>query len=364
MAQMSIEVLDLRRDRTNLLSAAVKLVNSVQDQYKFSVLDDNKSYDLLFSVHDDTDIGAFIPQLAKRRLEWRGYHPFLLCLFDTAIHDDGVHNLFSVDVASQGFAAVTIHNVDVVLIPTPKLPAYLVFQFAFFALKYSGCDIDFHSEDRQCLFDYREKKQGIVEAIRRGHICDQCKSELQKKEGGVSSDQLTAIFAMLRTASEIIQEQHVSFSKRKSKIFIGSSVEGLDVARAIQRELEHESEVEVWNQSDVFVLGSATLEALETAVTYYDFSIFVFTPDDEVTMREKTAPVARDNVIFEAGLFIGKLGRRRSFIVKPRNVLMQVPSDLNGITVADYDATKDNITAAVGTACTKIRESMKKITSL
>jgi predicted nucleotide-binding protein len=204
-------------------------------------------------------------------------------------------------------------------------------------------------------------KRGIVEGIRNGHICDQCKSELQKKNGGVSSVQLTAVFALLAVASEIIQGLHMTTTKRKARILIGSSVEGLEVARAIQRELEHDSEVEIWSQSDVFVLGSSTLEALEAAVETYDFAIFVFTPDDQVTMRDNTKPVARDNVIFEAGLFIGKIGRRKSFIVRPRNVQMQVPSDLNGITVADYDSSKTNITAAVGAACTKIRESMKRV---
>jgi predicted nucleotide-binding protein len=241
------------------------------------------------------------------------------------------------------------------------MTAYVIFQFAFFALKFSGCNIRFHDEDRGCLFDYREKKHGIIDGIRKGHICDQCKNELQKKRGSVSSVQLTSIFALLGAASEIIQGRNASPAKRNAKIFIGSSVEGLDVARAIQRELEHDSEVELWNQSDVFVLGSATLEALEAAVARYDFSIFVFTPDDEITMREKTNPVARDNVIFEAGLFIGKLGRRRSFIVRPRNVQMQVPSDLNGITVADYDSSKGNVTAALGAACTRIRDSIKNM---
>jgi predicted nucleotide-binding protein len=146
---------------------------------------------------------------------------------------------------------------------------------------------------------------------------------------------------------------------KRPKIFVGSSVEGLSVARAIQTELEHDFDVEIWNQSDVFVLGSATLEALEAAVATYDFAIFVFTPDDEISMREKTKPVARDNVIFEAGLFIGKIGRRRSFIVRPRDVQMQIPTDLHGITAANYDSSKGNLIAAVGAACTKIRSTVK-----
>jgi len=361
MARMPIEILDLRRERTSLLLSAIGLANDAQDQYHFSVLDDAKSYDLLFSVHDDTDIHTFIPRLWKRKLEWRGFHPFLLCLFDTAINIDDTHNLFSVDMADQGFAAVTVHNVETVLIPFEQMTSYLVFQLAFFALKFSGCNLPFHDEDRGCLFDYREEKQGIVDAIQKGYICDQCRKKLQARQGSVSSIQLTAIFSLLEVASKIIRglRNIPADTERKVKIFIGSSVEGLEVARAIQSELEHDSDVEIWNQSDVFVLGSATLEALELAVESYDFSIFVFTPDDQITMRNKTQPVARDNVIFEAGLFIGKLGRRRSFIVRPRGILMQVPSDLDGITVADYDRSKANVTAAVGAACTRIRAAIK-----
>lgn len=117
--------------------------------------------------------------------------------------------------------------------------------------------------------------------------------------------------------------------------------------------------MEIWNQSQVFGLGTSTLEALEVAVDEYDFGVFVFTPDDKRTMRGKNNLVARDNVIFESGLFIGKLGRYRSFIVKPRGILIQMPSDLNGITVADYDPTKTNLAGAVGAACTKLRAAMR-----
>jgi predicted nucleotide-binding protein len=361
MAQMPIEILDLRRARTELLTSAIELANNVQDQYRFSALESAKSYELLFAVHDDTDIAAFIPRLLERKLGWGGFHPFIMCLFDTAINVDGTHNLFTVDTADSGFAAVTTHNVEKVLIPTQQMPAYIIFQLAFFALKFSGCNIPFHDDDRGCLFDYREEKRGIVDAIRKGHICDQCKVKLQAKNNHASPAQLTSIFAMFDAGSKLIQKsrKEPSDTRAKPNIFIGSSTEGLNVARAIQSELEHDFNVEIWNQSNVFVLGSVTLEALESAVKSYDFSIFVFTPDDEIEMRDKKSPAARDNVIFEAGLFIGKIGRQRSFIVRPRNVQMQIPSDLNGLTVADYDSTRANLTAALGTACTKIRETIK-----
>jgi predicted nucleotide-binding protein len=110
-------------------------------------------------------------------------------------------------------------------------------------------------------------------------------------------------------------------SKHKQpKIFVGSSTEGLTIARALQSELEQEYDVEIWNQSEIFGLGTVTIEALENAVLLYDFGLFVFTPDDEIKSRDSTKPAARDNVIFEAGLFIGKIGRHRSFVIRPRGI--------------------------------------------
>jgi CAP12/Pycsar effector protein, TIR domain len=287
MAQMPIEVLDVRktRDSVSLLSI-ISLVNKVQDQYLFSLLDDSKSYELLFSVHDDTDITAFESQLTARKVNW-GFHPFLLCMFDTGIHSGREHNLFSVDRTSEGFAAVTVHNVDTMLIPSDKMEAYVVFQFALFALKFSVGDIPFHIEDRGgCIFEYRQNKRDIVEAIRKGYICDRCKQGPLQQGNGLSAVQLKSIDALLQVASRIIQGLHLAAPKRRPKIFIGSASEGLREAQFIQAELEHEFEVEIWNQSEVFGLGETTIEALEAAVRSYDFGIFVFTPHDRITMRD------------------------------------------------------------------------------
>jgi predicted nucleotide-binding protein len=361
MARLPIEILDLSRRNARLLSQTVTLINERQDQFLFSVLDEAKAFDLHFAVRNDTEINKFIPSLNQRKAEWRGYHPFLLCFFDSAISLGNDRNLFSVDLAQRGFAAITTHNVLDILIPPDKIAAYVVFQLAFFALKFSGGDIDFHEEDRGCIFDYREKKIGIVKCISAPHICDDCKTKLQENGGCVSPTQLSSVYAMLETASELIAEQKKAEPIRRKKIFIGSSVEGLGIARAIQSELDHEYSVEVWNQSEVFGLGTATLEALEEAVKSYDFGIFVFTPDDQITMRDKLAPVVRDNVIFETGLFVGKLGRYRSFVVRPRKLSMQIPTDLNGIIVADYDPAQLNLAAAVGAPCTKIRSAIGKV---
>jgi predicted nucleotide-binding protein len=57
------------------------------------------------------------------------------------------------------------------------------------------------------------------------------------------------------------------------------------------------------------------LDRLLEAKTTYQYAIFIFTPDDTITIRGEDVLVTRDNVIFEAGLFMSHLGRKRTFIV-------------------------------------------------
>jgi hypothetical protein len=148
----------------------------------------------------------------------------------------------------------------------------------------------------------------------------------------------------------------------KPKVFIGSSVEGLRIAKAVQAELDHEAEVTIWHQA-VFILSNNTLEDLIMQTKENEFAIFVFTPDDEIVLREQTKNTARDNVLFELGLFIGALGRQKVYFLKPRGIDMHIPTDLIGITPGSYDPNRNdgNIQAAVGPFCTQVVSQIQKI---
>lgn len=129
---------------------------------------------------------------------------------------------------------------------------------------------------------------------------------------------------------------------------------------ALQVGLEYEAEVTVWSQG-VFGLSSGTVESLVAASQAFDFAILVLTPDDMVVTRGEEKPIARDNVLFELGLFTGSFGRLRTFIVHPRLAQMHLPSDLAGITTATYDAGRSDgdLQAAVGPVCTKIKRAVR-----
>ncbi|MGH7453643.1 MAG: nucleotide-binding protein, partial [bacterium] len=118
----------------------------------------------------------------------------------------------------------------------------------------------------------------------------------------------------------------------KPTLFIGSSSEGLEVARAIEYQLKDDGEVTIWNEG-IFGLSLGTLESLVNAIERFDFAILVLTPDDLIVSRDISIQAPRDNVMFELGLFIGRLGRSRTFIVcDGDNKNMRLPSDLAGVT--------------------------------
>lgn len=149
--------------------------------------------------------------------------------------------------------------------------------------------------------------------------------------------------------------------KDKPRIFVGSSTEGLEVAYAIQENLEYVAEVTIWTQA-VFNLSNAPIEDLLKVIDNSQFGIFVFTPDDVAKIRNEEHKVVRDNVLFELGLCIGKLGRSKTFFVKPREIEFHLPTDLTGIQPGEYsiDRSDGNITAALGTFCTKVKRSIKE----
>ena len=101
------------------------------------------------------------------------------------------------------------------------------------------------------------------------------------------------------------------------RVFIGSSSESIEIARAIQSNLSSDCDIKVWDQKGIFELSESPLDSLQKCLSKFHFAIFVLTPDDEITIRGKFGKTPRNNVIFELGLFLGALGRNKVFIICP-----------------------------------------------
>lgn len=125
----------------------------------------------------------------------------------------------------------------------------------------------------------------------------------------------------------------------KPRIFIGSSSEGINVAQKVKSFFEKDFECFLWTD-DIFKYNENFLETLMKEASLFDFGFMVFTKDDYTKSRLEYFDTARDNVVFEYGLFLGRLGKDRAYLIKDKEV--KLPSDLFGISHADFKCEKQS----------------------
>ena len=146
----------------------------------------------------------------------------------------------------------------------------------------------------------------------------------------------------------------------KPRIFLGSSGKQEKLLQALTRGLEDVARVEPWTTS--FNPGTTTLERLLELANEVDFAAFVFARDDWTTASPPASSAAesgqaspRDNVVFEAGLFGGTLGMRRTFILHASGA--KLPSDLLGLTCVRYE--EATTAAEVKVVIQKLRKAIE-----
>lgn len=150
----------------------------------------------------------------------------------------------------------------------------------------------------------------------------------------------------------------------KPILFVGSSREGLEIARAVQSGLDHDPvNVRVWTDG-VFGPSGIPLDDLLAQARGVDFAVLVVGRDDAIDSRGAVARGPRDNVVFELGLFMGRLGRERTFILSPRGVDLKIPTDLLGVKPIEYDPSRlSDIRACLGAPCTELRNQIIRLGS-
>jgi len=140
-------------------------------------------------------------------------------------------------------------------------------------------------------------------------------------------------------------------SSKKSKfgkyqVFIGSSSEALPIVSLISEKLIEQSrsdpdglvlEPEPWNNHfrEEAVMSSTFLDAFPDLLDKCEFSIFILSPDDTLIKRDEVKKFTRDNVWFEAGMFMGRRGKDQTFFFLNTNDFgrFHFPSDIAGYTI-------------------------------
>jgi Predicted nucleotide-binding protein containing TIR-like domain len=156
-------------------------------------------------------------------------------------------------------------------------------------------------------------------------------------------------------------------AKKMPLVFLGSSSEGKEVASKVTEQFKDVARVHPWWVATSFKPTSSTIDGLIGATKKYDFGFFILTPDDVMTSRGATKFSARDNVLFEFGLFLGALGDKRTMaiIAAKGNGNLKIPSDLlgvhiNGFNYVDEDSLIAGIASNIDPYIKMIKENGRK----
>ena len=124
--------------------------------------------------------------------------------------------------------------------------------------------------------------------------------------------------------------KNLDIKKNRPSIFIGSATESYEIAKKVKSFFDEKIfEVDTWKmnifgQKDSDGNSLSNAEQLKNFTDIYDYAIFIFTPTDRLVSRTREdleggnlieARSVRHNVVFEFGLFLGRIGAERSFIL-------------------------------------------------
>lgn len=179
-----------------------------------------------------------------------------------------------------------------------------------------------------------------------------------QSEEYLSAQKLESVLLMVQRLASLFPV----VEDRSPTVFIGSSSEAKPLLDAIHVAISDDCRVVPWTQEGVFSPGKGTLDALMKKVREVDFAVLILKPDDILVKRGDASLAVRDNVLFELGLFMGRLGPSRTFMLYPEDSESCLPSDLDGITAIRYKNDEDT-QIAVGAACVRLKNAIKKLGS-
>jgi two-component system invasion response regulator UvrY len=145
-------------------------------------------------------------------------------------------------------------------------------------------------------------------------------------------------------------------------VFIGSSGENLEKAKAIQAALQPLCKPSLWQQG-IPNMGTPALGSLATVLRHKrpDFAVFVVGAEDLPASKDPKANNSRDNIIFELGMLIGAISKERIFMVIDECADLHIPAGLAGIKTSKFSPSfRSTMETVLGPACNEIKKAIKK----
>ena len=306
------------------IKSIVRMINNVQSYYHL-ILDTDESPNTkkLFGA---TVIGKeIIDEICNRRREKKTIY---ICGRRFA------DNWFAHEDRS---ASIITYNSWNELYAPPSLKSYLIFEIVQSLINYAA-DINeyvllrrlVHEQPTGCMNDMCENKEEIKIGISAGFICPSCRSVY--RQYGVSEEAILSIEKILEISrcEALGKNLPKEAYRNEKKVFIvhGHNTEILEKVNGYLFELG----------LDPIILKYAARLGIDSILNQISLNsdvacaILIFTADDKGRGKDDAGTKynnrARQNVVFEAGYFVGCLGKERVLMMSERNI--ELPSDLGG----------------------------------
>ena len=130
------------------------------------------------------------------------------------------------------------------------------------------------------------------------------------------------------------------------KLFVSSLPEGVSIARNIQNTLAHDDIIVTISSDNIFEAPSHAVNSFLDEAGQSDFCALVLSNDSKVINRGSVQSMICDSIVFEIGLFMGTVGQNRIFLIMPRQLDINIPIELLGLKVFEYQVDPDKSLAS------------------
>jgi hypothetical protein len=152
----------------------------------------------------------------------------------------------------------------------------------------------------------------------------------------------------------------------KPTIIIFSSKRSLPVAEGIRDNLQDTFDSELWTEGFFDEHNTIPLWIFLKKLMCYDCAAVVL-GDDDVRLKEgkgDNESVPRDNVIFELGAAMARMGPQKTFIFTPQDKNVVLPSYFRGVIIKGYrhaSGARGDYKASTGSACGDIKRHLRTL---
>lgn len=151
---------------------------------------------------------------------------------------------------------------------------------------------------------------------------------------------------------------------QKPHLIIFSSGKAVPVAEAAKLNLERDFTVDLWTENFFDENNTLPLNTFLKKLLCYDLAVLVL-GDDNVQLEKDGATqvwVPRDNVVFELGATMARMGTQKTFLLTPEEPSVKLPTYFKGIEPLTYQKREDgNYVAGTGGACINIRDRVRRL---